>query len=363
MKNVTASTMFFLVVFAGFCALARPASAADRNIFGMQLFPVISYAPETRGALGIYGIGFQRLICDTPDCRPSSVKFMLMHTQNSQTVIQLNPEFITSNKEYIFSTSLGYVNFPTKYFGIGNNTLQSAEENYTEKTGNLQLSVQKQVTSTGRVGIRYNFWNMNLTDIGQNGSLATKLVPGSDGGKVNCAGLTFEYDTRDNVLSASRGAYHDIFVGGVDKTVGSDFSYVKYEVNLRKYIPVFQNHVLALRAKLDFNNGTLPFQLMPGVGGAYFLRGYYEGRFRDNNFIGCQAEYRFPVHKLLNLVVFGEAGEVAGRIEDFRADGVKPAAGIGTRFFLDKKEKVVVRTDYGIGVDSAGLYINIHEAF
>lgn len=338
-------------------------AAAEEKSNGLVVFPVFSYAPETRMALGIFGMLVKRDPAGMPDDRPSCARFLLIHTQNSQTVLQLNPEYVTKDRKYIFGASFGYVNYPSKFFGIGNDTSKDSEEDYGMKVGNIQLSAQKQVSGVSRFGIRLDHWDLQLFDLDPAGALAAKLIPGSSGGRTDGAGLTYEYDSRDNIFSAARGSYHNIYAGVSDKSLGSDFGYVKYEANFRRYIPLPSGRVLALHAKLDINNGGMPFQLMPFVGGPNMLRGYYEDRFKDKNFIGCQAEYRFPVHEKITACVFGAAGEVAGRLEDFRADAVKPSAGAGIRFILDKKERISVRTDYGVGVDSAGLYINIAEAF
>ena len=354
--------LIILIIVALFFIIVN-CPAEDSKPKGITVVPIFSYAPETRFSLAIDGVAFEREVCDTPYCRPSDLKFTLVGTQNSQYIFNVNPEFITKGKEYILSAVFGYTNYPSKFFGIGNNALATSEEAYTAMTSNVTVNIQRQVAAPSRIGVRCEFWDLDLAGLQQNGQLITRQIPGSAGGKLNSAGITYEYDTRDNVFSASRGAYHELYIGSAGSALGSDYTRMEYEVQLRRYIPVLKWDVLAFEAKFDFNNGTVPFQLMPSVGGSDFLRGYYDHRFMDNNFMGCQAEYRFPVHKLLSISVFGAAGEVADRIEDFRADGIKPAAGAGIRFSLNTEEKIVVRTDYGIGVDSAGLYVKLDEAF
>lgn len=53
---------------------------------------------------------------------------------------------------------------------------------------------------------------------------------------------------------------------------------------------------------------TAPFNALSLLGGSRRLRGYYEGRYRDQNSALVQAELRVDVFKRLGAVVFGGVG-------------------------------------------------------
>ncbi len=94
------------------------------------------------------------------------------------------------------------------------------------------------------------------------------------------------------------------------------------------------------------------------------MRGYYEGRYTDNNFIAAQVEHRFHLIERFGMVVFAAAGRVGLRPRDlFTFQGLKPSLGSGLRYAIDKKEKLNLRLDIGFGHRSTGVYFNITEAF
>ena len=54
---------------------------------------------------------------------------------------------------------------------------------------------------------------------------------------------------------------------------------------------------------------------------------------------------------------------MADKISNIEDSRPKFAAGFGFRYMLVKSEKLNIRIDYGIGDDSAELYLNVGEAF
>ncbi len=102
---------------------------------------------------------------------------------------------------------------------------------------------------------------------------------------------------------------------------------------------------------------------MAELGGDSKLRGYYQGRFRDNDLGLLQAEYRFPIWWRFGGDVFAGAGEVGHVLSDFTWGGIHPSFGAGLRLLVIPAEHLNARLDYGIGTDSHGLYLAILEAF
>ena len=92
------------------------------------------------------------------------------------------------------------------------------------------------------------------------------------------------------------------------------------------------------------------------------MRGYYRGRYRDNNMYSVQAEYRIPVYWRFGLDIFAGFGDVGPNII-FDLKTTKPSYGVGLRFSVDKKEKINIRFDYARGKDSQAFYISFGEAF
>ncbi len=93
------------------------------------------------------------------------------------------------------------------------------------------------------------------------------------------------------------------------------------------------------------------------------MRGYYEGRFRDQNVALLQSEVRFDLYKRLGGVVFGAVGVLGDNQMLLRPDDPKVAYGAGLRFTVNRRDHLNIRLDYGIGRQSSGLYLTIGEAF
>jgi hypothetical protein len=93
------------------------------------------------------------------------------------------------------------------------------------------------------------------------------------------------------------------------------------------------------------------------------MRGYYEGRYQDQDMIVLQGEYRLPLWRRFGLVGFAGIADVACKTSAFHARDFKSSAGFGIRYLLQPEEKLNLRFDYGFGKDTSGFYVNFTEAF
>jgi outer membrane translocation and assembly module TamA len=94
------------------------------------------------------------------------------------------------------------------------------------------------------------------------------------------------------------------------------------------------------------------------------MRGFFEGRFRDRQYMAFQTEWRQPVYKRIHASAFAGVGEVAPDLESFSTERLKVACGLGLRFLLNPKESVFVRFDLAFNNEGdTGFYIRINDAF
>jgi hemolysin activation/secretion protein len=159
--------------------------------------------------------------------------------------------------------------------------------------------------------------------------------------------------------------FGQLFLNHFDKFWGSDYNYNSIIVDLRKYFPVGMEKVLAFQVySLNTTGYEVPIRSLASFGGSNRMRGYYDGRYKDNNMFILQTEYRFPIYHWLKGVVFGGSGTVSHDIKAFEIQNVKSSFGGGLRIALSKKEKLNLRIDYGIGQGkNNGLYLQLGEAF
>ena len=76
----------------------------------------------------------------------------------------------------------------------------------------------------------------------------------------------------------------------------------------------------------------MPFFLLPYVGSGHTLRGFISHRFRDQNALILNAEWRIMVNRFMDTAFFYDAGKVAARRADLDLDGLKSDYGFGVRF-------------------------------
>jgi outer membrane protein assembly factor BamA len=121
---------------------------------------------------------------------------------------------------------------------------------------------------------------------------------------------------------------------------------------------IFNSNIYAVH-----NKGIVPFRLMPSLGGARFLRGYYSGRFRDNNMSLAQIEFRRKLFWKIGVAAFTGAGQVYSDVRDINVNRIHYNYGGGLRFQLSKESEANIRVDYGRTRDSHGVYIVFGECF
>ena len=126
--------------------------------------------------------------------------------------------------------------------------------------------------------------------------------------------------------------------------------------------------VLALQLLGQFNIGTTPFNQLAMLGGESMMRGYYSGRYRDQNQISMQAEYRFlplPLSftKRFGAALFAGTATVFNDHLEVKLKNFVWAAGGGLRFLLFPKKDIFTRFDVAFTEEGTGFYIFIGEAF
>ncbi|HSC39536.1 MAG TPA: BamA/TamA family outer membrane protein, partial [Chitinophagaceae bacterium] len=212
-------------------------------------------------------------------------------------------------------------------------------------------------------GLRYEYQRVLKVEFKPNGLLDKEKVAGRFGYQVSGAGGSFTYDTRNHAFVPDKGEMAQFYISSFIPAFGSDFSYVNYVVDLRKFWTIYRQQVLAVQAYGFYNTGDVPLRSLASFGGANSMRGYYSGRFRDKNQLFLQAEYRVPIVGRLGMVAFGGVGDVNHRFTDVYLNSLKYSWGGGLRLMLSKKEKLNLRLDYGVGQHSSGFYFQLGEAF
>lgn len=118
------------------------------------------------------------------------------------------------------------------------------------------------------------------------------------------------------------------------------------------------------------NFGKIPYLGLPAS--SYDMRntssrGYVQGRYRGEDLIYAETEYRFPISRCTNIlggVVFLNANSVSDRQNKVHVfDYVKAGYGLGLRIMADKLSRTNISIDVAIGDHSTGVYFGATEVF
>ena len=325
--------------------------------------PIIFYSPETEFAAGasvLYLFGGNE---PGTHGRPSSLSAVTIYTQKKQLVLGGGGNLLLDGGTAEITGGLSYMDFPTEFYGVGNNTPESGVEDYDPRRFQASLRATRRVRGPFQVGVTALAAHLDLRDVAEGGLLDQGRIPGAAGGWSVGFGLLAGVDTRDAVYSPLRGAFAEVGAEVYDSVFGSDYGFTRYRADFRRYTPLFANHVFATRVLGIFSLGDAPFQLMPQLGGSELLRGYYEGRFRERDLLALQAEYRFPLYGPVALAFFASAGQVAHRAPEFRIDAFHLGGGLGLRYLLSRESRLTLRVDEGFGEEGSGFYFSFGEAF
>ncbi|MGB2960345.1 MAG: BamA/TamA family outer membrane protein [Bacteroidota bacterium] len=337
-------------------------STVSRGL-SLNAYPYAYYTPETQFAVGAGGI----MIFYTSDhieTLPSKITLGGYYTTNKQYKITLNPVLYFNRNQIYVSLPVSFGHFVDKFWGIGNNTPETGNEQYTLNTFSAELTFQVPPLwfTAQRAGIILDYEYTEIDDKQNNGLLLNDLVPGSNGGTLYGIGGDLIWDTRDNLFFPNSGGYQ-YFKMVVYPNLG-DFVFYTLELDVRHFSAFSPDHVLAANFFFSAAAGETPFYRLPALGGDSRMRGYFEGRYRDNVYSTLQLEYRQYFWWRFGFVVFAGIGDVASDLTKFKMNELKPSGGVGLRFLFNKEEKVNLRVDLGFGeAGDRGIYFGIEESF
>ena len=322
------------------------------------ILPFASYSPTTKLAGGLV-VGYYRP--EREGKRASSLQSTITVTQRRQIIVGITPELYLNENQWRIFADLKGRHFPDSFYGIGGGTPEDAEEKYTARNLLADLTIQRRINPDLRIGPRVFLRGGTVDPDSSTGLLGRDVVAGANGGFVAGLGGTVFWDARDSRYYPTKGTYAETAFTVHSAALGSDFTFGKLEVDLRGYNALGPG-VLAGQVYTETVMGTAPFDLLPLLGGSERLRGYREGRFRDNVYWTAQTEYRFPLFWRLKGAAFTSVGEVAPRIGGELFQNVEAAIGLGGRLKFTE-DGVHGRLDVAYSRTGIELYVSLGEAF
>lgn len=206
---------------------------------------------------------------------------------------------------------------------------------------------------------------------------AYSMLKGFDPEAYTLSGISFNllYDSRDNAVNPYSGSYAYANLRVNPEFLGSDQSssllWLEYRnyFNLQKERP---RHLIGVWTYGWFvTSGDVPYMDLPSVGWDQFGRSgraYTQGRFRGEDLVYGEVEYRFPLQKqkeTLGGVVFLNGTSGSSRTGDIDLmQYLDLGYGLGLRVMLNKKSRANLNIDFAWGKYGAkGFYLGLNEVF
>lgn len=330
--------------------------------------PALSYAPETGLEYGIASTYNFYLDKNDKSSKTSNISLIGTLTTKSQKKINITSDIWTKNNAYHILADVRMRDWPFNFYGIGNDTWK-ADEDYLDQTlYRIKLDVEKKMTHKFYVGVNVNYDNLKFKDIEPGGIYDNSTIIGKTGGEFLALGASVLYDSRDVTTYSSRGFYGRLKYAYAPNLFGKEnFIGGQAEVDLRGYYPIREKLTVAAQSVYRGSYGkNMPFYVLRDLGGDMTMRGYYLGRYKDNNYLTVQAELRYRFHPRLGVVGFLGTGSTFSKAQSPR---FVPTYGLGGRYFFSLEHKTSIRLDYAYGEKrpgekrQSGFYLSLSEAF
>jgi hypothetical protein len=262
------------------------------------------------------------------------------------------------------------------YFGLGNDSLQSNRSGYrldeTDVLGYAVVHPREWLSINGRGGWIHQAelstmtgWSVPYPNTQQIFTDAT--APGlSQQPAFIHADVSIAADTRNYAgHPTSGGLYRATVATYSDRNYGK-YSFRRYDVEASQFLPIVEdNWVIALRGWAVFSDtsagNTVPFYLLPSLGGKNTLRGYYDYRFHDRDMEVFNVESRWGLFTHLDTALFFDAGKVAPQASDLGFTALKTSYGVGFR--VHNRQATVGRVDLGHSREGWRVVVKFSDPF
>jgi len=361
-------------VFLSGLLLAVPAagqdssSVTDMTYHSKVLFlPAIGASPETGFLFGAVVVPQFKLGDSGQNTRSSSVFISAIYTLKKQILVSVLPNIIFPNELWVLNGN-HYVNyFPTDYWGVGPYTDNNDRITALYTQINLEQSVLRHVGEGLFVG-PYIRWSRlaNVKFKNKDGErISAPSVRGATGSTSAGLGWISRIDLRNSIMTPASNYYLEFSFLVNPAWRAATNVYTTYKVDGRKYFNLSGDgrSVLAMQGLFRLIAGDPPFYDMSMIGGDMINRGYYEGRYRDQNAGQVQIEWRQHAIWRLGFTLFAGSGEVWHRFNELSLGNYKWTAGAGLRLNLNPGDPTNLRIDFGLSKESTGFYIQFGEAF
>lgn len=352
----------FVLLFLGLISSfsnAQEESKPQKKV-NFAAVPVVNYSNATGFSLGAMGQAFYKISKKDNISPVSSSGIYAMYTTNGTWFGAIFQRLYINEDRWRILAAVGSGNINYQYFqeipifGTGGFIGYNTQANFA------MLKVERKIIGKlyfGLLGIYSN--SKTVFDL-------PEFIPPSlltNERSMNSFGYTLNYDKRDNQINPFSG-YNITFRNNFYRDwIGSDDKFESYNFTYNHFVPIKSTRdIIATRFHAAIATGDVPFQGQ-NVVGQDDIRGYTEGRYRDNQVYAIQTEYRHRFQNKFGVVGFFGLATAVETLSDITNGPLLPGGGLGIRYMAIAKQRINIGLDAAIGKDDWGIYFRIGESF
>ena len=318
-----------------------------------------SYSKNTSFGIGLLAAGLFRLDRTDSITAPSDISIFANVSVSGFYALGVTGNTIFSHNKRRLNYTVMFASAPRSFWGIGyDEGRNNPESTYSEKRYLVEGRYLHEFLSHTYIGGLVSFEHTRGLKFTEPAYLHGEKMKYTATG----IGAILEYDSRDFIPNPFRGVYvsfqETLFPKGLGNC-GKTLWRTTFTADV--YQRVWKDAVLAADLYAVFNTDGTPWPMLARLGGSQRMRGYYQGRYTDNDMITLQVELRQRIWRRIGCAVWGGAGNVFPSLGEFDWAQTLPNYGVGFRWEL--KKRVNVRLDYGFGKKTSGFLLSINEAF
>lgn len=353
---------FFLIVFVWLSVVGRidaqglpGGGGSERQEKNLTFVPIpyIDYNRSLGFTAGFLPMGMYN-VSKKDTVSPSSISGGLaMYTTNDTWFLMLFNKWYLKEDKYRVMAAGGAGNVNYQFFW--ENPISPGYIDYSTEMVFAKAEVQRKVYKNLYLGLNYTYVKMITKLDFPNVEDQTDYLHG--------IGTVLSYDTRDDVYYPRKGDITNLNYVSFPGFLGNEFISNKITLDYSRFFSIKKGRdIIATRFYGGMGIGDLQFNQQFVVNNVD-IRGYTQGKYRGEQMLAIQGEYRWNFHKKLGLVGFAGLATVFTALNEEHNGVILPGVGTGFRYLIIPKNHMNVGMDVAVGKDDWGLYFRIGEAF
>jgi hypothetical protein len=366
------------------------------------VLPLVAYSPVTGWQLGA-GSSVSWTIGRNPLTKLSAGSVQVLWTTERQLISYIRTSMFFNENKWFLQTDWRWYLFRMPTYGLGtgpkdynpNIPIEPGNDESFDNNGRYPMKYNwirlhnvllRAVAPNYFVGLGYHldhYYDIHDDDLSLDSNnlimtphYAYSQLHGYNPQFYTTSGLSvnFAYDSRDNIINAYKGIYVNVNYLANFTFLGSTRDGSRLWTEFRTYIGLSRRvprHLLAFRFFGNFMvSGSMPYLNLMANGFDPINssgRGYAQGRWRGDDYVYGEAEYRFPISRCTRIVggvLFVNVSTASSKDTHVPLFGyLKTGCGFGVRIMVGKHDRTNLLIDFGLGQLSQGFYLQAQEVF